>query len=660
MNCQFVNPIFVCSIIISIPSLLYSHIQAFKQNLLSYTQSSLSMNPRFFFLPIIFLLFFTTTSQAQLVDSCRLQIGTNLAGPADWGSEWPFVNIMKYGRTWITQNNQWVGGGENVWDTQVLSQIPLDEQGYPLRLPVEIAGMEAPQMVLTVWANTEALPAGEYILLYEGTGTIGLWGDATVVSETPGRIVVNVTPGEADIMAMEISESIEGDHIRNIRFLLPDTEATYEANPWSEEWMEKLSPFNSLRFMDWGYTNGSRMINWEQRPQVTDYTYTIDGVPYEWWIELCNLKKADAWVCIPHEADDDYIRQMAQLFREDLDPDLKIYVEYSNEIWNWIFSQTHYCHDNGDQAVPWPERIVPFVQNALDIWTEEFADNPERIVRVVGVQASWQDVSNRVVFNMEPGSFDAFSPAAYFGLSEESISELENLGASATADHVVQMARQDMLDYAYGWMQEQHESIANELDIPMIYYEGGQHLTPQPFGSVQDYNPALVAAQTHPAMYELYNEWYDSLRTFSIRDEAALLMNFSFISPLSGQYGSWGLLESQFYQNAPYEEIAPKYQAVLDNIYDCSPVISSTPKLTENTEWIVYPNPTVGVFKLTLPSERRFDIRILNLQGQEVFRDSAYRGGDLLNTDLAPGLYVISVTDELGQWVAAERVVLVK
>lgn len=97
---------------------------------------------------VLVILIFASTPvvlSAQLADSCRLRIGTNLAGPADWGSEWPFVNIMKYGRTWITHNADWVSGGANDWDTDVLQHIPLDEYGYPLALPVEnIPGTEAP------------------------------------------------------------------------------------------------------------------------------------------------------------------------------------------------------------------------------------------------------------------------------------------------------------------------------------------------------------------------------------------------------------------------------------------------------------------------------------------------------------------------------------
>ncbi|NRA50759.1 MAG: T9SS type A sorting domain-containing protein [Phaeodactylibacter sp.] len=597
----------------------------------------------------------TMSLSAQLADSCRLSIGTNLAGPADWGSEWPFVNIMKYSRTWISHNAYWVDGGNNDWDTNVLQDIPMGADGYPQALPVEnIPGTEAPQIVRTVWANTEALPEGIYTVLYDGAGTFDFWGDASVITTEPGRILVEVTPGEADIMAMELLTSDAADPIHNIRFLLPGTEETYMDDPWSEAWLSKLSPFNALRFMDWGHTNSSPLQHWDDRPLIDDYTYTPNGIPYEWWAEICNLKQADAWVCIPHAADENYIRQMARLFRDQLDPNLTIYVEYSNEIWNWIFEQTHYCHDNGDQEVPWPERIVPFIQNALDIWTEEFEGQEDRLVRVVGVQMSWQDVSNRIVFNMEPGSFDAFAPAAYFGFNDAGIAELEAMGAAATAEDVINLAREGMVESYAPWIKEQNASIAQELNIPMLYYEGGQHLTPQPFGSVQPYNDALVAAQSHPGMYDLYQEWYDTLRTVSTGPDPGLLMNFSFIGPTSGQYGSWGLLTSQLHQDAPYED-APKYRAVLDNIYDCSPVVSSVTTL-KNTQAIkAFPNPTEGQLLLAVetPFESTGNIEVYNGLGQSV-NQRIWPEGQLqveLNLNAMPaGAYTVLIRQGTRIW----------
>ncbi|MCB0635715.1 MAG: T9SS type A sorting domain-containing protein [Lewinella sp.] len=590
-------------------------------------------------IPLFLLLFLLATMlSAQLPDSCKLHIGTNLAGPADWGAEWPFVDIMKYGRTWTTHNNQWVDGGENAWDTQVLDQIPLDEQGYPLYLPVEVPGAEAPQMVLTVWANTEALPAGTYIVLYDGQGEITFWGDGQVTAQEPGRMEVMVTPGVADIMTMELRSSQEGNHLRNIRVLLPGHEATYTEQPWTPAWWDKLAPFQALRFMDWGYTNGSLLQDWSDRPRIDDYTYTQDGVPYEWWVQLCNDKQADAWVCVPHLASDDYIEQMATLFRDNLDPNLTIYVEYSNEIWNWIFPQTHHCFNEGDQEVPWPERIVPFVQNALDIWTEVFAGQEHRLVRVVGVQGSWQDVSNRIVNNLTPGSFDAFAPAAYFGFSEDGIGALESLGASATAEDVLYWAREGMLSHSFGWLQEQYQSLAQPLGIPMLYYEGGQHLTPEPFGSEQSYNPALVAAQSHPGMYDLYQEWYDSLRTLVQGDTPGLLMNFSFIGPTSGQYGSWGLLENQFQTSAPWP---PKYRAVLDNIGNCSLTATTDPSASAHTLRL-FPNPNRGTFALSLPDGQPWDYALYTLTGQLV-QTGQGQGEAQLTLPVASGLYLLAV-----------------
>lgn len=550
---------------------------------------------------------------------CRLQIGTNLAGPSDWGSEWPFVNIMKYCREWITYNSAWLENGKNPWDTGVLAKIPVDKQGYPLELPYHVAGTETTQVVRTVWANTATLKEGRYVVLYDGEGKLNVSFDAKLRTQAPGRLEFDLNRKD-NIFSLEIYESKKTDHVRNIRVLTPGAEITYEQNPWSSEWLEKLAPFTSLRFMDWGYTNNSLLKKWQDRPQVDDYTYTLKGVPYEWMIELCNKKGADAWVCVPHQADEDYIRNMARLFRDRLNPDLKIYVEYSNETWNWMFQQTQFLNTTGSQSVPWPERIVPFVQKALDLWSDEFAGQLHRLVRVVGVQHAWQDVSNRIVFKMKQGSFDAFSPAAYIGFSERGYAALEKLGSSATAEDVIQWAHEGMLTTSYKWTRDQNTSIARKLDIPMIYYEAGQHLTPNPFGSDQLYNQALMDAQTHPAMYDLYTAWFDSLRTFVPAGRTTLVMNFSFISPKSGKYGSWGVLESQFDQRSPYRETAPKYQAILDNLCDPSTSVKEGVQTIDGFRLLPnHPNPfnAVTLVPFYLRSDERVRLVVVDAVGRE-------------------------------------------
>ncbi|MBN2201596.1 hypothetical protein JW777_06575 [bacterium] len=550
---------------------------------------------------------------------CRLRIGTNLTAPVDWGSEWPFVDIMKYCRTWITFNSVWLEAGENPWDTGVVDRIPADENGYPLELPFTVAGTETTQVVRAVWANTFSLPEGVYTVLYDGEGTVDVEFDGSIISQEPGRILFDLRHRDR-ILSVNLLESRRGNHVRNIRVLMPGTESTHAQNPWCAEWLEKLEPFRALRFMDWGLTNNSALMRWEDRPVIGDYTYTQAGVPYEWMIEICNRKKADCWVCIPHQADADYIRNMAVLFRDGLDPSLKIHVEYSNEIWNWMFDQTHWLFENGDQAVDWPERIVPFIQNSLDIWTDAFSGQTERLIRTVGVQGAWQDVSNRVVFNMRPGSFDAFSPAAYFGFSDSAYAALSGLGASATAEDVLLWARRSVEGQSAEWLRTQYETISRTTGLPMIYYEGGQHLTPDPFGSDQPYGQALMDAQILPGMYDLYCQWFDTLRGFIPDGRTGLLMNFSFIGERDGRYGSWGVLESQFHQSPPYGDTAPKYQAILDALCDPGSGISRANLSRDGLSLSLNPNPFNASVRIRfhLPEHGRITLTAFDVRGRQI------------------------------------------
>ncbi len=595
---------------------------------------------------LLFSLFFLQPySGYSQSDSCNLLLGTNLAAPVDYGTEWPFIDIMKYARSWGTQNLTWYGGGQNPWDSQLSNSVAKDAAGYPTEdIPFYSAGQDTTQVFYTVWANTAGLPQGNYICLYDGTGIIEFNMGASVISSQPGRVEFTFTPETNGLIGLRIVESSAADHVRNIRVLLPGHELDYMNTTWEPEWVSKLQPFNTLRFMDWGLTNNSTHTQWSQRPIRSDYTYTNQGIPYELWIQACNDLQKDAWVCVPHLADDNYIRSMAQLFRDSLDPNLKIYVEYSNETWNWMFNQTHHLNDNGDQNVPWPERTVPFVQNCLNLWTDEFSGQLDRLVRLVGVQAGWQDVSNRVVFNMTPGSFDAFSPAAYFHLDANGYTGLSNLGASATGTDVLYYAQQSLAE-AFNYMVSQKESIADSLNIPMLLYEGGQHLTPDPFGSVQPYNPALVAANQSEGMYDLYMQWMDSLRSLGTPENPILLMHFSFINNVSEQYGSWGSLEHQWNDQFPYPN-APKYRALLENSHDChqTPIGIENQEIKESSDLLIYPNPNTGLFNIKTQEEGT--LNVLNMMGSTVF-SKTIKSSENTIIDLhhySKGIYLVHFT----------------
>jgi hypothetical protein len=619
-------------------------------------------------IPVLFV-FFGVKSLSQLPDSCKLDFGINLSGIADYGTEIPFVDMMHCARTWGTQNATYIDGGQNPWDTEVINFVAVDASGYPFEVPFyqDGLGLETGQQVYTVWANTVYWPMGTYTFLYEGEGSFDFWGDAEVLDEAPGIIHLSVSPGVNNTIKLAIMSSNPDNHVRNFRLLIPDAENTYQSEPYNERWLELLAPFRTLRFMDWGRTNNwgdqygwdvlnepedSLMKDWNVRANPGLYTYaTNKGVPYEVMIDLCNKLDKDAWVCVPYNASENYISSMAALFRDNLEPERKIYVEYSNENWNWGFGQTQWLYQIGcvSEGIDWPEGIVPYIQNCLDIWTDTFDGQTNRLTRVVGVQGAWQDLSNRIVQNLTTGSFDAFAPAAYFGFSESEEANLDALGEAATAADVAAAARASR-EEQFSWLQSQKTNIADVYGIPMLYYEGGQHLTPNPFGEEPSYANALIEIQRDTSMYNLYNEWFALLRTLTT-NEPSKFMNFSFISERSARYGSWGILEG-LYQNT--DEIpAPKYRAVIDNAHSgCYENIPDNVANESQEELLIYPNPIGEQSFVTIPLKdiKASQIKLTDSTGRNIpFQGTMSGNGFLIRAEnLASGWYVVVVQTSNG------------
>ncbi len=505
-----------------------------------------------------------------------LQIGMQVFPPSYYGSSYPFVNIMKNANNWQTTNVIYVEGGQNKWNTGFLSQIPLDENGYPLQIPVAVddPNAEADQIVFTHWSAANTLPAGNYVILYDGEGDVDISGGGVteIISDVPGRIEYSFDPTKeyADYLQLTIKSSTLGNHVRNIRVLLPGTESTYQTQPWASSWRDKLAPFQTIRFMEFGNINSSTVSKWSDRTPVDYYAYGSNdshGVPYEWMIQLCNETNSDAWINIPHLADENYIIQLAKLFKNNLNPDLKIYIEYSNEVWNWMFDQTSYLDSIGDQSLPWPERTVGKIGWALKTWTEAFGDAPDRVTRVLASQGAWFDIGDRQFAQMEAEGtaqyVDAISIATYLGV------DCSQLDGNSTLDDVFAATRGINYDddNAYFKSFRKYANLAIEKDKKLLFYEGGQHFTPEPFGTDQPYNHLLVEAQTDARMYDAYVELLDSLS--SLTPNEMLFIHHVLVSPKNGKYGSWGSLENQFTQNAPYKDIAPKYQVLLDNLSRC-------------------------------------------------------------------------------------------
>jgi hypothetical protein len=140
------------------------------------------------------------------------------------------------------------------------------------------------------------------------------------------------------------------------------------SNVWDDTFVSELAPYSTLRFMDWGNTNHSKITSWSQRMLPTspnNYAVYIDsssppnnpGMAYEWMIDLGNRTHKDIWITLPARADADYWTQLATLLKSKLDADRKVYIEYSNETWNGSFGQFQDTLDQGlAQGLPGPNK----------------------------------------------------------------------------------------------------------------------------------------------------------------------------------------------------------------------------------------------------------------------------------------------------------------
>jgi hypothetical protein len=252
---------------------------------------------------------------------------------------------------------------------------------------------------------------GNYTILYDGDGILnfGMF-DVTKVIYGIGKCIVQVVPSTNfnNGLLITIERTNPNNYIRNIRVIRPGFENTWWTQTFSPLLLEKLAPYGTLRFMDWTNTNGQTDVKWSDRVQPTSRTYTSNGVAWEETIHLANILGKNVWINIPHLANADYITQLANLFLNKLEPHLKVYVEYSNEVWGTLFPGGIYAQSQGimyyknNITDPTQARFCWYAlitKNISTIWRSVFSstNNKLRLKIVASTQAVNADTTRRIV-----------------------------------------------------------------------------------------------------------------------------------------------------------------------------------------------------------------------------------------------------------------------
>jgi hypothetical protein len=372
----------------------------------------------------------TLSVAANVPDNSTAPLGINISTITYWSSEWPVVDEMKRSNKWLTQcdtrNSPACTGA--IWDTGEQSRLDLDAHGWVRSLPATNDAAVRYRTIATLMLQGDGgyHPAGQYIVLYDGEGTLDYQFDASrnAALSTPGRDVLDVKAGTLGILLKITATDPRrtGNYLRNIRVIRPGGVCNddpfvyaedasvcqargerytpfverYASEPFHPLFLHDLRPFRVIRFMDFLNTNNSTLQSWAQRPRLEDARWTgPGGAPLELALDLAVRLNADPWLNMPIQADNDYVQRSARLARERLRPGQRVYVEYGNEVWNDLFSAGAWVQQ---QAVKrWPDQPggpSPYTRRAnwygmraaeiCRLWKREWGADRAQVQCVIG------------------------------------------------------------------------------------------------------------------------------------------------------------------------------------------------------------------------------------------------------------------------------------
>ncbi len=577
-------------------------------------------------------------------------IGINISGIADYSTEFSFTDAFKQSRKWIPFNADGTGG----WTSNI--EVPLNEKGFPSQIPYD-NGVDTPQKLRTLllWSLPEnTFPEGNFRLIVKGKGKIRLSGGARGEYETPIDTEVYANDG----VILQIESSDVNNPISDIKFILPEYTKNYKTKTFTNEFVSFLADFQTIRFMDWLKTNNSNVAKWSDRNRKNNYTQSLkNGVAWEYVIELSNLLKKDLWINIPHKADDDYIKQLAILLEKEVNPNLKIYLEYSNEIWNAGFKQHREAAALGEalgySGRTWEKAAKYNAKRCADIFRifEENFSNDSRFVKIVSSQAANSGLSGRIleffndpVYNPTKVTADALSIAPYFAGTSISKHIMENnLLETITIPEIVDLM-EESLPKADKWMMN-NSKVADKFGLDLLAYEGGQHLV----AIGKDVNNSLLTeklneANRHPDLKQVYCQYFDNW----YKNYGGLFMHFASHNKYT-KHGSWGVKEH-------FKDVNnPKYLALKECVFNeehiASKVTTSNEVLKNDLKnsFIIWPNPTNGGtihLQLKESIEEEVTIAVYGMSGNLVFTETKSNLEKLYAINLKGlfrGVYVIKV-----------------
>lgn len=550
---------------------------------------------------LVLSLMISQTTSARFKEVPRL--GINVGSLGKLSSSIPFTDIFKISRGWFTsceydwRAKQPIDPGceaKKSLNSQEQHMLDLDGNGWVRSLPTP---QDAPifTSVTSTWSLSKHFPSGRYVVLYDGEGKMKISGDLRMGYQRRGHIEFDLLSPKRNLK-LQITHTDprrNGNYIRNIRIIPKKNEHNYMRRVFNPDYIARIRPMQVLRFMPWTNPRGNLAKEWNQRAGIGTAHYSGNGgVPAERMVDLANAINATPWLSVPYKATDDYMRQYARMVKKRLRKNQKVYIEYSNEVWNSIFPVATYAARKADKLwrFPYPKvaagkrRVLLsanwYAKRSVElckIWKNEFGSQRNRVKCVLGSLNSVPWVGKEILdcpLWKEAGGcgryVDAYGIGPYFG---DYIAKKEHRatvkrwtkdsdgGNSRLFQEILHggMLKGGPKGGSMTLLRDQifaNKKLADKYRLELVAYEAGQHLIRyDPPHTVKD--PAVLNlfmnAQKDPRMKQAYQLYLDTWA----RGGGGLLLHFYGIGEPEPK-NFFGMLDHL------QQATTPKYQALMD------------------------------------------------------------------------------------------------
>jgi len=402
------------------------------------------------FVSLAIALFIVVSAQAQISTSTLRPVGYHPSNIAYFNT--PYLsNALAHGQEWYEfpggpPNNSNFGDLINYNTANFINGYPQSlPPGKSLRALLFGLNINNPFRP-AAWPARDNLTRGEVLVTWNGDADIRLVNCTFVPGDSNGGSTGNIANGRRTYLCTGQFESTQSIEVRSIvipptsiKVFLPavDDPATAGVNEKLTSTLENAGFFHPLfiqrlndvnwgfiRFMDWGATNASPQEAWIDRrlpghifqngiinsrqPSATAEGNRETGIAWEHMIALSNATNKDLWINVPHLATNDYITKLAQLIRfgsdgtgnpftstqanppfPPLNSNLRVHVEFSNEIWSagFSFPQGNWAEEQAALANPVTTKPRFAARRFCDTWSifQTVFGGTSRLVRVAAI-----------------------------------------------------------------------------------------------------------------------------------------------------------------------------------------------------------------------------------------------------------------------------------